>query len=186
MSFKQYFEWRLHVMSSPKLLVRSCSVVVAHSLPAGFDSVRAWVHSLHCLLALALISLVVVAHSVPGGLNLFDCSLELASQVCRVLRFSQAWSFALVTSCTCTSWCMQLAGSLPQCRLVSILDRADWSCDSNSVRQIKPFCLMPSEAPRRKSLVYKEKHSSENNFSFYFLFTQEHTTCFKTDYIFDH
>ena len=35
------------------------------------------VHSLHCLLARAPISLVVVAHSVPGGLNLFDCSLEL-------------------------------------------------------------------------------------------------------------
>ena len=29
--------------SRPKLLVRSCPVVVAHSLPAGFDSVRAGV-----------------------------------------------------------------------------------------------------------------------------------------------
>ena len=64
--------------SRPKLLVRSCPVVVAHSLPAGFDSVRARVHSLHCLRARAPISWVVVAHSVPGGLNLFDCSLELA------------------------------------------------------------------------------------------------------------
>ena len=37
MSFKQQFEWRLHVTSRPKLLVRSGPVVVAHSLPAGFD-----------------------------------------------------------------------------------------------------------------------------------------------------
>ena len=46
------------------------------------------------------------------------------------------------------------AGSLPQCRLVSILDRADWSCDSNSVRQIKPFCLKPSEAPPGESSLF--------------------------------
>ena len=45
MSFKQQFEWRLHVTSRPKLLVRSCPVVVAHSLPACFDSVRARVRS---------------------------------------------------------------------------------------------------------------------------------------------
>ena len=37
MSFNQQFDWRLHVTSRPKLLVRSCAVVVAHSLPAGFD-----------------------------------------------------------------------------------------------------------------------------------------------------
>ena len=80
MSFKQpQFEWRL---SRPKLLVRSCSVVVAQSLPAGFDSVRARVHSLYCLRARAPISCVVVAHSVPGRLHRFDCSLELACQVC--------------------------------------------------------------------------------------------------------
>ena len=36
MSFKQQFEWRLHVTSRPTLLVRSFPVLVAHSLPAGF------------------------------------------------------------------------------------------------------------------------------------------------------
>ena len=82
MSFKQQFEWRLHVTSHPKLLVRSGPVVVAHSLPAGFDSVRVGVHSLYCLRACAPIIdqlPVVVAHSVPGRLNE---SLELACQVC--------------------------------------------------------------------------------------------------------
>ena len=78
MSFKQQFEWRLHVTSRPKLLVRSGSVVVAHSLPAVFDPVRAGepIHSLHCLRARAPIIdqlPVVVAHSssVPGRLNRF-------------------------------------------------------------------------------------------------------------------
>ena len=56
--------------------VRSCPVVFSHSLPAGFDSVRAGVHSLHCLRARAPIIdqlPVVVAHSssVPGRLNRF-------------------------------------------------------------------------------------------------------------------
>ena len=45
MSFKEQFEWRLHVTSRPKLLVRSCPVMVAHSLPAGFDSVRKFTRS---------------------------------------------------------------------------------------------------------------------------------------------
>ena len=64
--------------SRPKLLVRSCPVIVAHSLPAGFDSVRAGVlftpfftrsRSDHRSAA----STVVVAHSssVPGRLNRF-------------------------------------------------------------------------------------------------------------------
>ena len=70
MSFKQHFEWRLHVTSRPKLLVKSCPVVVAHSLPAGFDC--------------APISWFVASHSVPGCLNRYHCSLELATQMCQV------------------------------------------------------------------------------------------------------
>ena len=64
----------------PKLLVRSCPVVVAHSLPARFDSGRAGDHALHCLRARAPIIdqlPVVVAHSsssVPGRLNRFVLS----------------------------------------------------------------------------------------------------------------
>ena len=72
-------------VARPKLLVRSYLVGVAHSLPAGFDSVRARVHSLRCLRARAPISWVVVAHSVPGRLNRFCCSLELVRQVCWAL-----------------------------------------------------------------------------------------------------
>ena len=61
--------------------VQSFSSGPGRPLPASLFrfTVRAreLVHSLHCLLARAPISLVVVALSVPGGLNLFDCSLEL-------------------------------------------------------------------------------------------------------------
>ena len=75
MSFKQQFEWRLHVTSRPKLIVTSGPVVVAHSLPAGFKSVQES-YSLHCLRARAPIIdqlPVVFAHSssVPGRLNRF-------------------------------------------------------------------------------------------------------------------
>ena len=83
-------------MSRLKLLVRSCPVVVAHSLPAT----ASWFRFSPCASPFTplftrsrfdqLGTWVVVALSVSGGLNLFDCLLELASQVCRVLRFSQA------------------------------------------------------------------------------------------------
>ena len=63
--------------SRPKLLVRSCAVVVAHPLPAGFDCPCAS----PLFMRFVPISWVVVAHSVPGRLNRFDCSLELPSQV---------------------------------------------------------------------------------------------------------
>ena len=67
-------------MSRPKLLVRSCPVVVAHSLPAcqlvSIQSVWESYNSLHCYRACAPIIdqlPVVVAHSssVPGRLNRF-------------------------------------------------------------------------------------------------------------------
>ena len=63
--------------------------MVAHSLTACFDSVRARVHSLHCLRARAPLSLFVVAHSVPGGLNL---------SIVRSSGESSVSGFALFTS----------------------------------------------------------------------------------------
>ena len=84
---------------------------------------RVLVHSLHCLLARAPISLVVVAHSVPGGLNLFDCSLELqagessVSQACaRYIMFMYIPVHAALQA-PCRS-----AGSF---RCKKSLDRAD-------------------------------------------------------------
>ena len=64
---------------------------------------------------------VVVAHSrsVPGRLNRFvRSSLRVNFKCVGLALFMQAWSFALRTSCRST-W------------LVSILGRADRSCDSN-------------------------------------------------------
>ena len=71
---------------------------------------------------------------------------------------------------------MQLAGSLPQCRLVSILDRADWSCDSNSVRQINHSAHAwsparhPGESPLLVCEVFQDwsiiSHSGWTIFSF--------------------
>ena len=92
MSFKQQFEWRLHVTSRPKLLARSCPVVVDHSLPTSWFRFSPCASPFTPLLsARASISWVVVAHSVPGRLNRFDCSLELACQVCWFLAlFMQA------------------------------------------------------------------------------------------------
>ena len=80
MSFKQQFEWRLHVTSRPKLLVPSLSGQVRSWSPTpcqlvSIQSVRES-YSLHCLRARAPIIdqlPVVVAHSrsVPGRLNRF-------------------------------------------------------------------------------------------------------------------
>ena len=84
MSFKQQFEWRLHVTSRPKLLVRPIRLwsptpcqLVSIVLVRGMVVCESIVYAL----ALRSASWVAVAHSVPGRLNRFDCSLELASQV---------------------------------------------------------------------------------------------------------
>ena len=82
---------------------------------------------------------------VPGRLNRFARSRSRVKCVGLAL-FMQAWSFALRTSCTSRSLVDLHAW------LVSILGPADRSCDSNSVH-VKPFCLKPSEASRRKPLV---------------------------------
>ena len=58
----------------------------------------------------------------------------------RLALFMQAWSFALRTSC----W-----------KLMARFD--SWSCWSIlrfQLSPVKPFCLKPSEAPRRKPLVF--------------------------------
>ena len=109
MSFKQEFEWRLHVTSRPKLLgpvlsgrgrplpaslfrftVRARPVRSSSPTPCQLVSIQSVreSYSLHCLRARAPIIdqlPVVVAHSiassVPGRFESF-CSLELACQVC--------------------------------------------------------------------------------------------------------
>ena len=140
----------LHVTSRPKLLVRSCPVVVAHSLPAvSIQSVRESIHSIQSLRARAPIIdqlPVVVAHSssVPGlWIVLFARARVSSVHACVGLAlFMQVWSFALRTSCRST-W------------LVSILGRADQSCDSNSVRS-NHSAWSPARHPGKTPLLQSQ------------------------------
>ena len=101
-----------------------------HSLPAGFNSVRARVHSLHCLRARAPNSWAVVAYSVSGRLNRLDCSLELVCQVCWISAFHA--SLKLCAPCIMYMYILWFVQPLqaPR-RLVSIIDRVDRSCETN-------------------------------------------------------
>ena len=124
--------------------VRSWSPTPCRCQLVSIQSVRESIYSI--VYALALRSAGLWSPTLYRVVWIFSIVRSSWRVRCRVLRFSQAWSFTLVTSCTCTSWCMQLC-TLPAAVqflilfcFVSMLVRADWSCDSissNSVRQIK-------------------------------------------------
>ena len=101
--------------SRPKLLVRSGPVVVAHSLPAGFDGHSQCSGRVHSLTRSRSNQLgcgrPLCARPAPGPLF-----AQLARQVCWALSMHAG---ALRTSCT---WFMQPLQA-PR-RLVSIIDRA--------------------------------------------------------------
>ena len=143
MTFKQQFEWRLHVTSRWLMIVRA---------------------RVNCLRARAPISWVVVAHSVPGCLN--DQSFRLfararESTVSGLALFMQVWSFALCTSCTCTVHPMvhaAFAGSLP----ARFNSWSRWSILWFQLSPVKPFCLKPSEAPQQSHLCYQPNGAAKN------------------------